>query len=248
MSDIKSIRPIKKSSIHNIMKNILSYKYRKTTVKNAKLSEKKFIKFSFFYLKVLLSALIIGLNIIYIDELGFYSHNNNYYTWRLKDEEIFYPRNDNKKINLIIAVSFNKICHYKINESSTGTQEYKLFMEELILKMSEEEKKGSIFVFDNLTSHLTAEMFKFYNNNNLKIICNVPYKSSFNMIELAFRQIKNITYKKLYSSINELKTDLKIIIEGDTIRTLLPKLYRETLNIYKRFIYENEFYNLQEQE
>ena len=79
------------------MKNILGYKYRKTTVKNAKLTEKKSIIFSFFYLKVLLRALIIGLNIIYIDELGFYSHNNNYYTWRLKDEEIFYPRNDNKK-------------------------------------------------------------------------------------------------------------------------------------------------------
>lgn len=88
-------------------------------------------------------------------------------------------------------------------------------------------------------------MFSFYNKNNLKILFNIPYKSNFNMIELAFRNIKNLTYKKLYSKIENLKHDIKAIIEGDLIKSSLAKLFKETLIEYQNFINVNLEYNLE---
>lgn len=56
------------------------------------------------------------------------------------------------------------------------------------------------------------------------------------MIELAFREIKNITYKRLYSDIVNLKKDVKKIIISDMLRNSLGKLFRETLVVYKKYI------------
>ena len=244
-ASIRNIKLIQKSSINNIMKNILGYKFLKTTVKNSKLAEQNSIRDSFFFLKIILRALSMGLEIIFIDESGFFTQNNHFRCWRKNSQEIYNHIKDNKKVNLIMAVNSYKICHYKLNDNSTTSHEFKKFMEELISKLTEEEKKKSIFVLDNLTSHLTEEMFSFYNKNNLKILFNIPYKSNFNMIELAFRNIKNLTYKKLYSKIENLKHDIKTIIEGDLIKSSLAKLFKETLKEYQNFINVNLEYNLE---
>ena len=87
-------------------------------------------------------------------------------------------------------------------------------------------------------------MYKFYNDNNLKVLFNTPYISHFNMIELVFRFIKNITYKSLYSSIDKLKKEVVEIIEGEALKNSLPKLYRETLSNYIKFIEDNKELNL----
>lgn len=244
-ASIRNIKSIQKSSIHNILKNTLGYKFLKTTVKNSKLAEKNYIRDSFFFLKIILRAIRMGMEIVFIDESGFFTQNNHFRCWRKKSQEIYNPIKDNKKVNLIMAVNSYKICHYKLNDNSTTSHEFKIFMEELISKLTEEEKKKSIFVLDNLTSHLTEEMFSFYNKNNLKILFNVPYKSNFNMIEIAFRNIKNLTYKKLYSRLEDLKKDIKTIIEGDLIKSSLGKLFKETLKEYQNFINANSEYNLE---
>lgn len=244
-ASIINIKSIQKSSIHNIMKKILGYKYLKTTIKNSKLTESNYIKESFFFIKVILRALGMGLEIIFIDESGFFTQNNHFRCWRKKGQEIYSQIKDNKKVNLIMAVNSSQICHYKLNDNSTTSHEFKLFMDELISKLSKEEKNNSIFVLDNLSSHLTEEMFSFYNKNNLKILFNVPYKSTFNMIEIVFRNIKNLTYKKLYSRIEDLKNDIKAIIEGDLIKSSLGKLFKETLKEYQNFINDYSEYNLE---
>lgn len=189
-----------------------------------------------FFLKIILRCLKLGINIIYIDECGFFTQNSNYYSWRKFSQEKYHKIKDNKKFNLIMAVSSNTINHFKINDSSTTSLEFKEFMKELISKLTAYEKSNSLFVFDNLTSHLTDEMFQFYYENKLKVLLNVPYQSKFNMIELAFREIKNITYKRLYSDIVNLKKDVKKIIISDMLRNSLGKLFRETLVVYKKYI------------
>lgn len=73
-------------------------------------------------------------------------------------------------------------------------------------------KKKSLFILDNCKAHLTVDCYKLFNQENLKVLYSVPYRSSLNMIEYAFRKIKNITYKNLYSPIEELKTSLNHII------------------------------------
>ena len=37
--------------------------------------------------------------------------------------------------------------------------------------------KNSIIIMDNMSSHLTSELFENYNKYKLKVLFNVPYKS-----------------------------------------------------------------------
>ena len=144
-----------------------------------------------------------------------------------------------------MAVNTNKVLHYKITEINTTGKKFSEFFRELIDKLNEEEKNNSLFILDNCTSHLTAESFKLYDKEKIKVLYTVPYRSNFNMIEYTFRAIKNITYKKLFSSIDELKTELVIIINDEAFNKRLKLLYKEVLLNYLDFInkYKNENLN-----
>ena len=67
----------------------------------------------------------------------------------------------------------------------------------MLKKYSQEEINKYVIFFDNARFHKSEELKKFYNNNNLKIITNVSYESSFDIVELSFRYIKNIFIKIL---------------------------------------------------
>lgn len=58
---------------------------------------------------------------------------------------------------------------------------------------------------DNLSSHKTKELIEFYSQNNINVVFNSPKMSAFNCVELTFRNIKNILYKNLYSSFEDLE-------------------------------------------
>ena len=112
--------------------------------------------------------------------------------------------------------------------------------------MTKDDILKSLFFIDNLAAHKTAELYKFYNENNIKVLFIAPYISLFNMIEYVFRYIKNIPYKSLYPSINKLRNDVREIIEGEPLKNSLEKLYRETILNYLRFIYNNKEFDLNE--
>jgi transposase len=237
---------IQKSLVHEIMKNLLKYKYKKTSVKTDKLISKNSIKLSFYFLKVLLRALINKISLVFIDESGFYTKNNNYRTWRTEAESIFFPVNDSRKINLIMGVSSERVLHYNITTTNTTSKTFKKFMEELLKKMTKEEKKRSLFIMDNCSCHLTAELFQLYHTNNLKILFNIPYMSNFNLIENVFRILKNNTYKKLFKSYKGLMKDLPKIINDKINEEVLKKLYKNVLLEYYNYILKNKSNNLNE--
>jgi len=238
-------RKISASHVWYIMKNKLKYKFLKTAVKTAKLTDRKSILQTWFFLKVFIRVFKLKGDFIFIDESAFYTHTSNYKQWRKVDEEIFYEINDSYKVNLIMAVNTNKVLHYKITEINTTGKKFSEFFRELIDKLNEEEKNNSLFILDNCSSHLTAESFKLYDKEKIKVLYTVPYRSNFNMIEYTFRAIKNITYKKLFSSIDELKTELVIIINDEAFNKRLKLLYKEVLLNYLDFInkYKNENLN-----
>lgn len=64
------------------------------------------------------------------------------------------------------------------------------------------------------------------------------------MIEICFRYIKNITYKKIYSNKNALLNDIINILDGEDINKSMNKLYKETLNVYKAFLNNYINFNL----
>ena len=90
------LQKIKKSTMHSIMRKRLHMHFKKLTVKNDKLLRMDYIKFSFFFIKIISRALIIGLKLVFIDESGFRLKNNHYKTW-VFDKEQIYSNNYNEK-------------------------------------------------------------------------------------------------------------------------------------------------------
>ena len=64
------------------------------------------------------------------------------------------------------------------------------------------------------------------------------------MVEKVFRLIKNKTYKLLYTNINELKNDVKKILDEEKTKLSLKKLFKETIEEYINYIDKNEKINL----
>ena len=235
---------ISKSTVYRIVKSKLNYSFRKTSIKNEILLSKNYIRQAYFIIKILLRCLEMNCEIIYLDESNFITKNNNFKTWRKKNELIFHKSSKIDKINLLLAVSSKRLFHFKITSENTDSNIFHCFMEELLSKINSEEKKNYIFFLDNLSAHLTADMFKYYDYEKLKIIFNVPYLSTFNMIELCFRQIKRDTYTHLYESIDELKKNIEEIILSEKFKGQLKSLFRETLKIYFKFLIDYNNFNL----
>ena len=235
---------ISKTTIHKKLKYDLNYHYLKTAPKNAIASSQESIKRCFFVIKIICRTIVLGGEIIYLDECAFYNYNNNLRAWKLNNEKIFQKLKDNKKFNLLMAVSSKKVYGFVINDDTTNSKTFEKFMEYLLNNMSKIEIKNAVFFMDNLNSHKTCELFSFYKNNNIKVLFNCPYISEFNMIEYCFRYIKNLTYKRLYSSIFELKKDVTEIIKSKNFENTLEKLYKDTLSNYINFIDKNKYQNL----
>lgn len=105
-------------------------------------------------------------------------------------------------------------------------------------------KKENLFFFmDNARFHKGDEMIKYYKSNGIKIIFNVPYESNFDSVELSFRYIKNILYKRVI--LKKVINDIKDILESSKFIDSLLFQYKETLEryIYYHSNYSNENLN-----
>ena len=157
---------ISHNTIYKIMKNILGYRFVKCCVKTQKLKGTEAIKQTFFYIKILLRALRMGLSFIFIDESSIYTQNNNYKTWKLPEEEIHTEIKDTLKRNLLLAVNKEKTIYYKITEKSTTSNEFQNFFFQMLSCLSEEEKSRTVFIMDNHSSHLTPNYSNYIMKKN----------------------------------------------------------------------------------
>ena len=74
--------------MYRIETKVLKYNYRKTYPKAEHLTSNNTLRYFFFFLKIFLRALKLNLIPIFIDEAGFTNKNSNFYSWRLKGQEI----------------------------------------------------------------------------------------------------------------------------------------------------------------
>ena len=235
---------ISHNTIYKILKNILGYRFKKCTIKKEILLSSEAIKQTYFYLKIFLRGLKLGMDFIYIDESSIYTTNNNYRTWKFPDEEIYFPIKDSLKRNLLLAVNKDKNIFFKLTEKTTTSLEFKNFIEQMLSKLSEEEINKTIFILDNHSSHSTPELFELYHEKKIKILFGVPYLSKFNMIEFVFRGIKNILYKQLFESITEIEKKVKEILSDNNFCLSYKYYFKETLNNYYKFLITNNNINL----
>ena len=143
-----------------------------------------------------------------------------------------------------MAINTEKVLFYKLTNVNTTGKEFVNFIKELLSNLEENEKKNSLFILDNCKAHLTVDCYKLFNQESLKVLYSVPYRSNFNMIEYVFRKIKNITYKNLYSSIEELKISLNQIINSNDFNKGIKLLFKETIMNYISFNNKNKNMNL----
>ena len=226
------------STISRILKKHLNIRFLKTVAKNPKLEEKNYMIMSFVFLRCIIRSLELKLNLLFVDETGFLLENNNYFSWRNPDEEIYKgPKTKTKeRLNLILCVSNSKVITKKFTKNPVDSKVFIEFLNDLFKELSEEEKTKTIIVMDNATFHISRDVVNFFKNNKLKGLTICPYRSSFNMIELTFRYVKNIIYKNVYSNLNDLQEDVIKILESKKLKMTLINLYKETLQKYKIFM------------
>ena len=59
-------------------------------------------------------------------------------------------------------------------------------------KIKEKNISSYVIVLDNYLSHKTNLLIKYYCDNKINILFNIPYLSKFNSVELCFRNFKKI--------------------------------------------------------
>ena len=97
---------------------------------------------------------------------------------------------------------------------------------------------------DNLSSHKTEELIKFYKANNINVVFNSPYISQWNSIELAFRAIKKQYYQKIFETEENLEEYVSKIINSEEFSKTIFLNFGETLKEYRKFALETNDLNL----
>ena len=131
------------TTVSRILKNHLNLRYLKTSPKNPKLQEDNYILMEFLFIRGIIRSLELKLNLIFVDETGFNIQNNNFHTWRARNEEILNgPKYKVKeRINLILSVSKEKIIHKKFVKGPVNSEVFLDFLDEMINKISADEQK-----------------------------------------------------------------------------------------------------------
>lgn len=234
------------TTVSRVLKRHLNIRYLKTAIKNPKLEEYNYMIMSFIFIRCIIRSISLKLNFVFIDETGFLLENNNFYSWRSREEEIYLGAKikSKERLNLILGVSKTKVIAKKFIKGSVDSEMFISFLKDILKVLSEEEKDNTMIIMDNATYHVSKEVINFFKNNRMKGLTICPYRSPFNMIELVFRYVKNIIYKNVYSNMLDLKNDVIKILESNHLKDTLINLYKETLQKYIIFINNNIDYNL----
>lgn len=233
---IRTGKKISRTTINNIIRKKLGYRYLKTMPKSSSINNNEHILISLTFIKIIVRSIILNYNILFCDETGLLNKNNNFRSWRKNDEEIYQKTDSFKRKNLIMTVSKDDVIYYEILNESTDTNTFLNYMKNLKKSIDKKGLKNYVIVMDNLSSHKSPALIEFYSKNNINIIFNSPKMSSFNSIELTFRKIKNILYKKLFSSIEDIQIKVSEIIQNMKSEKTLLFNYKETLCQYLRYI------------
>ena len=233
-----------RTTVNNIIRKKLGYHFLKTTPKNNKINLKKNRIISLAFIKIILRALTLGFKFIYLDESNINNKNNNYRCFRKANEQIYFDYKNFKKLNLLMAIDEKSVILYKLIKETTTEKTFLEFLEELLNEIKIRKIEKYILIMDNLSSHKTEELIKFYKANNINVVFNSPYISQWNSIELAFRAIKKQYYQKIFETEENLEEYVSKIINSEEFSKTIFLNFGETLKEYRKFVLETNDLNL----
>ena len=240
----KTGKKTNRTTVNTIIRKKLGFHYLKTIPKNKIIKKKDNLLICFAFIKIVMRCLVLGFDIIFLDESTVINKNNHFRCIRKINEQIYYEYDKLSKANLLMAVNEKGIVHFELKEESTNQNSFLNFMNNFLLKIKEKPENKYVIIMDNLPVHKTSKLIKFYTENKINVIFNCPYLSEWNCIELAFRALKKQYYQKLFKSIVELKSYVIDILNSENYANTLSLNFGETLREYKKFILENEKTNL----
>jgi len=220
------------------MRKKLGLHYIKTNIKTKKILSKKNLLISFCFIKVIIREMKIGFKILFQDESSILCSNNNFHCWRYQNENIFFGDGKKSKKNLLLLIG-EEVIYYSINEENTTEQKFLEFMNECLACLKEKNYDNYIIIMDNYSVHKTQTLLSYYKENNINALFNCPYASYFNSVELAFRAIKKVLYKKLFNDMDEVEYEVKKILNANNFNHTLIANFKETLEQYRKFCEDN---------
>jgi hypothetical protein len=121
---IKTGRKASRTTINTIIRERLGYRFLKTNPKVSNINDYDNILMSLTFIKIIIRSIILGFNILFCDESGLHTKNNNLYFWRKRDEMIYHELGNTKKKNLIMTVSKDENIYYEILDESTDSKNF----------------------------------------------------------------------------------------------------------------------------
>lgn len=146
---------------------------------------------------------------ICIDEVGVNKDTFSKYGYCHSSKRLKYFIDANelpKKRSIIVAISNNKVIHYKIITNGNANKKIFIeFMKELVLKVN-----NKIYLMDNVRFHRNDIIKKIVKDNQSELLFIPPYSPQFNPIEEVFSLFKSYLRKSLNIITKYLKLDFHI--------------------------------------
>ena len=223
---------LSKSSIYSILKhNNFTYKTTKIITNPYTITEQKEqLKNK----KEVIKQLNVD-NIISIDETSIVLSSKSSRGWSLKGTKCIVANSGkkiiNKRFSLIMAVSNKKIIDFHIVNKAASSKDYLKFMMKLKRKDKENNKS---YLMDNCQIHKSKELRKYYKDEKMNVLYNVPYHSETNPIENVFSCLKNQINRSVndsYENIIKILKDFRTSFNPEK----LTNIFNHSFGLYDQF-------------
>ena len=237
-------KKIGKTTVHNILRKKLGYKFLKTTYKTNRLKSRISILHCFYFIKCFVKCLKLDFTLIFLDESKIELTNSHLKCWRKPEETILFGDNIKAKKNLLLAIGKSSVFEYQLISENTNGSVFFNFIINLKKKLDCMKINKFVLIMDNCSSHKTEEVLKYFESNKINVLFTPAYMSIFNPIELIFRGIKKMTYNKLYNTFDEVENDVLNYLKNDRVEKTLLYNYKESLEQFLFYTKSNINQNL----
>jgi hypothetical protein len=195
-------------TLRRFMKKKMGLVYKKPLFKNYRFFTNNTQIIKIMFLKKIIKEILNNQIIIYIDESNFSNRHKSFKKWINKDNNIETSHPGRfASVNLILASTNRRIIHYKIIESTTTSEKFIDFLEELKNEIkynskdfTERDLSRYTLYLDNARIHTSLTLSKYFEFQRFNVVFGVPYQPIYNMVERVFGDLKRKFYNNIYFS------------------------------------------------
>jgi transposase len=166
-------------------------------------------------------------NIISIDESGFYLNMSKNFGRCSKGKRCYktvhkYPY---VKFNFICAIKYGKVIGYKLYPKQSGGIDATIF-NNFYNDYIKNKYEDHLIILDNARFHKSTNVLNNIKGSKNKVIFSLAYNPNLNPIENFFSQLKNHVRNESPSNYEDLKKEIKDVIENKITSTHLRNYYK----------------------